>query len=457
MLFRILLIILLCPVLAVSQNNTLSGKISEIKDDYIYLHTFYGAENKRFDSIQVQPDGSFTYQFQNNAYKGMYRLRWGKNQMMDIIYNDENIRFQTTNNSIVDSLVYFHSPENQLYFDYLQKRNVCEFKLELIYPLINMYPKDDPFYASITKQYDIVNDEMSEWASSIVKHHPNKFAARLIRSDYTPMPSSFLNEEQHVNFLKIHFFDNIDFNDTSLLNSNLFSNITIQYLSLYQNNRLDKDHLQVEYIKAVSIIMEKAKNSPEVYAYIMDYLINGFSSYGFEKVLTFIADNIDLEDQCIDEEKKALLEKKVDSHKKFSIGKQIPDIETIDLKGNSVKLSSIESEYTILLFWATWCPSCKGLVNDLKKIYLPDNHHKLEIVAIAIDESKDELEKFLNDGDYNWINVCDFKKWKGDLVQQLDIYATPTMFLLDKSLTIQAKPITYNELTNELFKRNVLE
>lgn len=205
MLFRILLIILLCPVLAVSQNNTLSGKISEIKDDYIYLHTFYGAENKRFDSIQVQPDGSFTYQFQNNAYKGMYRLRWGKNQMMDIIYNDENIRFQTTNNSIVDSLVYFHSPENQLYFDYLQKRNVCEFKLELIYPLINMYPKDDPFYASITKQYDIVNDEMSEWASSIVKHHPNKFAARLIRSDYTPMPSSFLNEEQHVNFLKIHF------------------------------------------------------------------------------------------------------------------------------------------------------------------------------------------------------------------------------------------------------------
>ena len=145
MLFRILLIILLCPVLAVSQNNTLSGKISEIKDDYIYLHTFYGAENKRLDSIQVQPDGSFTYQFQNHAYKGMYRLRWGKNQMMDIIYNDENIRFQTTNNSIVDSLVYFHSPENQLYFDYLQKRNVCEFKLELIYPLINMYPKDDPF------------------------------------------------------------------------------------------------------------------------------------------------------------------------------------------------------------------------------------------------------------------------------------------------------------------------
>ncbi len=49
------------------------------------------------------------------------------------------------------------------------------------------------------------------------------------------------------------------------------------------------------------------------------------------------------------------------------------------------------------------------------------------------------------------------KKWKGDLVQQFGIYATPTMFLLDKSLTIQAKPITYNELTNELFKRNVLE
>lgn len=454
---RNLIILLLLPVMACSQSFSIKGRIAEFPDTKITIHDFYGAENKKIDSVAVKPDGSFTYTFPKSAYNGMYRLRWGKNQLMDIIFNSENVEFKTHNLAVIDSLDFSKSTENQLYFNYLKDRNEHEFRLELLHPLLNMYPKDDPFYSQITKHYDLINNQLTVYIENTIAENPNTFASKLIRADFTTRPPSNLTEDQHIDFLRTHFFDKIDFSDTTLLFSNVIANKMIQYLSLYQDNRLDKDQLQVEFIKAVSVIMAKTQPSPAVYEYVMGYLIQGFDSYGFDKVITYIADNINLDEQCYDTQRKAELEKKVESLKKFAVGLKAPDFQTKDLAGNAVKLSSAGGTHTLLVFWATWCPHCNALVNDLKMIYLPDNRHKLEIIAVSLDDSQQDLEKFIKDGGYDWINVCDFKKWKGELVQLYDIYATPTMFLLDSDLTILAKPISYSDLKNELFKLNILK
>lgn len=454
---RLVTILFLLPVMTFAQQYTLTGKIAGLNGDVVSIHSFYGSENKKMDSVAVQSDGSFSYIFARDAYSGMYRLRWGKSQFMDVIFNHENINFQTHTASVVDSLVFSKSQENEIYFDYLKQRNDTEYKMELLYPLMDRYPKDDPFYGQVTTQYDLINNRLNVYVDDIVARHRGTYAARLVNADFTPRPDSRLDEDNHIEFLKAHYFDRIDFTDTTLLYSNVVANKIIQYLSLYQNNRLDKDQLQVEFIKAVSVIMARTKASPTVYEYAMNYLIDGFNSYGFDKVITYIADNINLDEQCYDTERKAELEKKVESLKKFAVGLKAPDFSTTDLNGKTMKLSEISSEYTLLVFWATWCPHCNSLVKELQKIYLPDNHHRLEIIAVSLDESKQELDAFLQQGNYNWINICDFKKWKGELVQMYDIFATPTMFLLYNDQTILAKPITYNELMDELFKRNILK
>lgn len=454
---RILFFLIFLPLLACSQSFTLKGKIAEFPGNKITIHDFYGNENRMIDSVNVSSDGSFTFSFPAWAATGMYRLRWGKNQFMDVIFNAENVEFKTHNLAVIDSLVFSRSIENQLYFDYLKMRNENEFKLELLHPLLSMYPKDDSFYSQITKHYDLINNQLTVYIENVIVENPTTFAAKLIRADFTPRPPAALTEDQHINFLRTHFFDNIDFADTTLLFSNVIANKIIQYLSLYQNNRLDKEQLEVEFIRAVNVIMNKTIVSPTVYEYAMDYLITGFNSYGFDRVITYIADNINLEEQCYDSERKAELEKKVESLKKFAVGMKAPDFEVNDLAGKPVKLSTINSEYTLLVFWATWCPHCNGLVKDLQKIYLPHNRQKLEIITVSLDETPQDIEQFLKDGEYNWINICDYKKWKGDLVQAFDIYATPTMFLLYSDLTIIAKPISYDEVKDELFKRNILK
>ncbi len=453
---KLLVVILLIPFLNSAQNHTLKGEIAGLKDMYIKISGFYGNETGVIDSVKVDGAGRFSYTFPEDAYSGMYRLRFGQNQFMDVIYNDEDIRFTSNISALIDSLVFHESSENRLYFEYLNKRNLTEYKFELLNPLLSYYPEDDTFYTDVRHKYIRLNRELQEFVHELTQENPGLYVSGLVQMDYVPAPPADLSEMEKIDYMRVHYFDGADFSDTSLLYSQVISNKILQYLSLFQNNRLGKEQLQVEFIKAVNRIMSETSENPQVYEYSMDYLLTGFESYGFDRVITYIADNIDLDQTCINSERKAELEKKVESLKKFAVGQKAPDFSATSMKGEEVTLSEIDSEYTLLVFWATWCPHCTQLLPKLETLYLPDNKGKLEIVAVSLDESLEELRNFLHEGDYNWINIADYKKWQGDVVQLYDIYATPTMFLLYNDRTILAKPMTFEEVKQVLFERNIL-
>ncbi len=439
-----------------AQQFTINGRIIGTEAKKVFLSDFYGSEKRAFDSTAVDKNGSFKFMLPKNQPVGMLRMRFGENRFIDVILNREDIAFETYADALIDSLEFTQSIENKLYFEYMKRRNESEYRLSLLEPLLSRYPSGDKFYKSISQEYTQLSDELEAFTNNLISENKNTFAAKIVKLDLSPTPDLSLLEDARIDFMKAHFFDNADFSDTSLLRTNLISTKIIQYLSFYQNNRMPKEQLEIEFIKAVQVIMAKTKSSPEVYAYAMDYLIGGFQNYGFERVITYIADNINLEESCVDDERKAKLENKVESLKKFAIGLKAPDFTATDLLGKTIKLSEIKSENTLLIFWATWCPHCTRLIPELKKIYLDGNKEKLEIISVSLDESRPELEKFVNEAGCNWINISDFKKWKGDIVQLYDIYATPTMFLLSKDRTIIAKPMTFDEVKNELYKRNVL-
>jgi peroxiredoxin len=454
---KILLFILaLTPLFCTAQKHYVAGKISGFEGKSLKISTFYGNENKPVDSVPVLAGGSFRYQVPDKFLNGMYRFRLDKERFIDIIYNFENISFRTTYNELIDSLIFTESAENQVYFDYLKQRNQTSYKKELLDPLLSLYPTDDPFYEQISAKSEALEASFEQFVAKLIELNSKLFVSRIVKMDHTPKIPAKLADQPKSEFMKVHFFDNMDFGDTAMLRTNIISGKLLQYLSLYQNNRMSKEQLEIEFIKAVQVIMTKMKEYPEVYQYSMNYLIGGFESYGFEKVITYIADNINLEETCVDDERKALLEKKVESLKKYAVGKQIPDFSVTSITGEKLTLSSAGSEYLLVVFWATWCPHCSSLLPELTKIYFPESKGKLQMVAISLDDQQSELETFLGKGNYQFFVACDYKKWKGELVQLLDIYATPTMFLLYKDRTILAKPTTYGELKNELFQRNIL-
>lgn len=451
------LIIILLPATLLAQQATITGTIAGLPDATIKIIDFYGNENRVIDSVKTDADGMFSFSFSQQRPTGLYRLRWTDRDYLDIILDQQPVVFKTDVSALIDSLVFIKSLQNQLYYQYLNLRNMTQFKLELIEPVLNYYPADSTdFYDAVRKEHEAVLLQLPDLVNSITTAYPASFATRLIVADYVAPTAESLPPDDQLQYLRAHFFDNVDFEDTSLLYSNVVSNKILQYLSLYQNNRLGKDQLQIEFIKAVDRIMAVTSVNQLMYEYALDFLIRGFESYGFDKVNNYIADHITFDETCVNSERKAALEKKVERFKKFAIGEKAPDFTATTMEGKRITLSEMESGYTLLLFWATWCPHCSQLIKDIATIYEPAHNKGLEIIAISLDDDPEKLQSFLSEGNYPWLQVADYQKWQGALVQQYDIYATPTMLLLFSDQTILARPVNFSELKDALFERNIL-
>ena len=121
-----------------------------------------------------------------------------------------------------------------------------------------------------------------------------------------------------------------------------------------------------------------------------------------------------------------------------------------DANDNTFKLAEINSEKTLLIFYASWCPHCQTLLPEIKTFYNNQTDKKLEVIAISLDDKKEDWKKFIIDNNLDWINVSDGLGWNGKASSDYSIYATPTMFLLDKEKKIIAKPINMVNLISAL-------
>ena len=126
--------------------------------------------------------------------------------------------------------------------------------------------------------------------------------------------------------------------------------------------------------------------------------------------------------------------------KKLAVGQPAPDFEITDLNGSTVKLSSVNAEKTVLVFWASWCPHCEDILPVFKEYYDKENTSKLEIIGISIDESEADWKAAVERNGFNWVNIAELKGWDGPIVDDYGVVATPVFFVLDKDKNIIAKP-----------------
>ncbi|MDP2365424.1 MAG: TlpA disulfide reductase family protein, partial [Ignavibacteria bacterium] len=103
-----------------------------------------------------------------------------------------------------------------------------------------------------------------------------------------------------------------------------------------------------------------------------------------------------------------------------------------------------------IIFYASWCPHCQTLLPQIYDYYKNQKEKKFEVLAISIDSSRTDWLNFVKTNNLNWINVSDLKGWAGQAVLDYYIYATPTMFLVDKNLKLIGIPKTLEELKNNL-------
>jgi thiol-disulfide isomerase/thioredoxin len=200
-------------------------------------------------------------------------------------------------------------------------------------------------------------------------------------------------------------------------------------------------------MSAIDTILGKAKVNDIVYTHIVEYLLDGFKKFGFDNVINYIVENYVIKDDlCLDEKLTTTLDRRIQQARNFKIGIVVPNIILPDSLGSLVELNKINSDKTLIIFYASWCPHCQKLLPEIYKLYKDQSEKKFEVIAVSIDTTRTDWLKFVRANNLNWINVSDLKGWDGQVMLDYYIYATPTMFLIDKDEKLIGLPRTVENI-----------
>jgi thiol-disulfide isomerase/thioredoxin len=238
--------------------------------------------------------------------------------------------------------------------------------------------------------------------------------------------------------------------DPALLYAPVYTYRIVDYLSLYSVDTLSMEQQEEEFMDAVDQIMMHVPPVPELYSFVVEFMLEGFELLGMEQVQVHLADEY-LDASC-ESDLAELVRSRMAGYRKMALGATAPDFTVKDTEGKIHTLSEIPKPYTLLVFWSSTCGHCRELIPELKQWYLEENPIDLEVVAISIDSSALLFERYLAMESMPWITVHEILGWQGKIASSYQIYATPTLFLLDRKRTILAKPVSVRQLRRSVKK-----
>lgn len=123
-----------------------------------------------------------------------------------------------------------------------------------------------------------------------------------------------------------------------------------------------------------------------------------------------------------------------------SVNGQVEDLDAKYTKGllavgtDAPDFSKLEKgSWTIVDFWATWCPDCRREMPTLKEIY-ETYSSKVKVVGVSFDTDTTKLSSYCEANKVSWPQYCEGKKWKDTQISKsYRISWLPTMYLIDPS------------------------
>jgi peroxiredoxin len=114
--------------------------------------------------------------------------------------------------------------------------------------------------------------------------------------------------------------------------------------------------------------------------------------------------------------------------------RQAPPLRLPTLEGTTIDLASLRGRVVLVNFWTTWCPPCVEEIPSLQRLYAATRERGLEILAVDVGESPEQMREFLADKSIDFPVLMDtdasaFRAW--------GVHAFPTTLVLDRAHRIR--------------------
>ncbi|HOY32662.1 MAG TPA: redoxin domain-containing protein [Bacteroidales bacterium] len=437
--------------------NSISYTIRGLENTRVYLSAVHGSRHDPVDSC-FSVNGHIEFKNKTGLPAGVYRISFRDSLFTDIICNNEQIVITNDINNLAGSISVVHSEENKIYYEYWQMSAEIHDSIDQISTLGNaLYEasnhKMNPALDSLALKVYQLSDKLDKYTLQLVSKSHGLYVGKLLKAFVTPnwyaykkLPGAKIYKSKH-EFLKEHFFDNVDFSDSTLLNSEVFYVLCNDYLSRFCEPESDSN-----YIAAVDFILGKAQACPPVYNYILNLFINTFEDTEWEGTFIHLVDEHLEKNTCASDGYDKNLSERSAALKKLRPGNKAPEILLNDVAGKPVSLYSVKARVTLLLFWSSECEHCEDVLPQIQQIYAGYHPLGLEVFAVSVDTDKNTWINAIKRQGTAWINVSDLKGFTSPVVAAFDAYSTPTFFLLDAEKNIISHPYSPKQMTEGLQK-----
>jgi len=443
-----------------------------LPDTLLYLANYYADKTYMYDTLHVSKKEPYTFISKKDIPipRGIYLLaNQDKIKIMEFVIDTSYsfvVKTKELNPNMIDVLnnvTFTNSPENEVANSFFLNMSKFQHRLVTLSNEIKRIESSDIPHTELIdeKKFErrMCQDSMKMYMWSFLdenRHNLFGKAQLLLRDIEIPESprnpdGSLVDSNFGYNYFVNHYWDNMDFSDPALLYTPAFYPRLKNYFDEVVPPLVDS------VTKYADLLVDRAKNTPELFKYIVWYITNKYerSEYvAHDAIFVHMVQTYYAKGLCpwTDE---AVLERMTTHANKLShilIGKKAPELWMPDTNG--IFRSNYESKrnYTIMWFWDLNCGVCKTATPKLVEFY---NRAKdsldFEVYAICINSDTAKWKAAIIEKELPWINVGG-NTANIDYRVVYDATSTPVVFVLDREKKIIVKKISVDKL--EEFIRN---
>ena len=432
--------------------HTINGNFPSLAGQQVKLFGFQGFGNYTIDSTRISEQGDFTLSYANKDL-GMGYLAAEDNKPFIVILSSEEIKLKGMSFISPETIEFLKSEQNQLFEQYASEHARREQALSAWYYLTKTYKQDSLFATHKVPQQAIENEKQR------IKAEDSLFFASLNPDSYVKfylplrkLVSSVSTIAQYRNDeipAAIASFRKIDYIDARLQKSGLLADVIESHFWLIENSGLSLDSVFIEMNKSIDVLVESLLSNEQELNKITEYLFKLLEKRSLFKSSEYLALKLLNEQGCTINNNFA---GQLESYRAMKKGNIAPDFH---LKNDVIApgyetnilpkiLSDLKSKYTVVIFGASWCPSCPQELSLISGLYSKWKEQDVEVVFVSLDEDEKIFKNFA--GVFPFISICNYQKWESPVVQKYHVFATPTIFLLSNKREILLRPNSVSQL-----------
>ncbi|MCJ8289459.1 MAG: DUF5106 domain-containing protein [Crocinitomicaceae bacterium] len=461
-------------------SQTIKFKISGIEDTTLNLVRYFGKNLYYADTADIK---NGVIEFDGSKQKpGMFALFLPGEQLLEFVYNDEEIFIESTTKHPTSNAKVKKSVENKIFLNYVSFIGKERGGINLLVKERDTLDKDSQRFKALVKMIEDKNLGVIDYQKKLIKTNPDLLISKIIHMSMDiDIPETPVNEKGEpldpnfrFTYYQANYFNNVDFKDDRLVNTPIFHTKLQNYFDKTMVQHWDT------VAKYAVLLCDQLPANSDMLQYTVPWITNHYQTskiMGMDKVFVTMGQRYYCEKNAqgeskahwMPEDKLEKLCEQVEKKKNLVMGIVPANISLPDTTDKNWRdFYSLESEYTVLYFWDPECGHCKKITPKLQALYSKKfRERNIEIFAVgkAVGDDFEKWKAFIKKHNLEFINVAmtdnlyrEAKKDPRQFVPKYttmealnyqttyDIFMTPKLFLLDKDKKIIGKGLNISQL-----------